>query len=159
MDRSPTNTHLWENDHMLHVSMYVHVENCVYTCLLCLTSSHWQSAFGWLSVNSSKSFRISQCSSPVILKVVCCVGRISAFAAADFEMPVCWAWCGEHCRVAQRCKNFPTSGSHVSAVLMAPEGWCEASSLSSTHLTKSTCHGDQASGNCAPLDWPLFCLS
>jgi hypothetical protein len=85
--------------------MYADVENFVYRCLLCLTSSHWQSAFDWLSVNSSKNFRIFQCSSPIILKVVCCVGRISA--AADFEMPVCWARCGERCRVAQRCRNFP----------------------------------------------------
>jgi hypothetical protein len=92
---------------MLHVSTYVHVENCVYTCLLCLTSSHWQPASGWLSVNSSKSFRISPCSSPIILEVVCCVGRIAAFAAADFQMPVCWSRSGEHCKVAQRCTNFP----------------------------------------------------
>jgi len=85
------------------MSICVPVENCVYTCLLFLTSSHWQLAFGWLSVNSSKSFRIYPCSSPVILKVVCCVGRISAFAAADFEMPDVV----QHCRVAQRCTNFP----------------------------------------------------
>jgi hypothetical protein len=120
-------THFWEKEHMLHVSAYVHVEICVYTCLLCLTSSRWQPAFGRLSFNSSKSFRISPCPSPIILKVVCCIGRIAAFAAADFEMPVCWSRYGEHCRVAQRCTNFPEIWEQRQC------SWCQKGDVKQVH--------------------------